>query len=74
MLRKPKLGNDFAGREVAAKALVTRRTKAAGYRATGLRRNTQSATVGLGDINRFDGVTSADIEQPLDRAICRDLL
>ena len=74
MFGKPQLGNDFTRAQVAAKALVTGGAKPATYRATGLRRNTQRATVFFGDKNGFDGVAIANVKQPFDGAIGRYLL
>ena len=69
MLGKPELRNDFARRQVAAKALVAGGAKTAAHGATRLRGNAQRATVGLGDKNGLDCVIATHIEQPLDGAV-----
>ena len=70
----PELGDDLGGRQVAAEALVAGRAEAAVDGAAGLRRDAQRAALRLGDEDGLDGVAVADVEQPLDRAVERDLL
>ena len=71
MLGIPKLGQDFAGAEVARKALMAGGAKAAAHGTTGLRRHAQRATVGFGDEHRFHRVATAHVEEPFDRAVAR---
>ena len=74
MLGVPKLADDLAGRQVAAETLVARRAKAATHRTTRLRGHAQRAAVGFRDEHRLYRIATANIEQPLDRAVGRGLL
>mmetsp|Transcript_21677 Transcript_21677/g.84466 ORF Transcript_21677/g.84466 Transcript_21677/m.84466 type:complete len:526 (+) Transcript_21677:1337-2914(+) len=74
MLGEPQLGHDFGGRQVAAEALVAGRAEAAAHRTAGLAGHAQRAAVVFGDEYGFDRIARADIEQPLDRAVGRDML
>ena len=74
MLRKPQLGHNFCGAEIAAETLVPSRTKPAAHRATSLRRDTQSAPVGFGDKHGLYGITATHIKKPFDRAVHRCML
>ena len=71
VLGKPQLGNDLAGAQVAAEALVPGRAKTAAHGATGLRRNAQSAAVGLRDKDSFNDIARTHVKQPFDGAIGR---
>ena len=74
VLGEPELGDDLAGGEVAAEALVAGRAEAAADGAAGLRRDAQRAAVVLGNEHGLDRVAVADVEQPLDGAVGRLLL
>ena len=71
VLCKPQLGNDLAGTQVTAEALVPRRAKTTAHGATCLRRNTQSAAVGLRDKDSFNDIAGTHIKQPFDGAVSR---
>jgi hypothetical protein len=74
VLGKPQLGQDLAGAQVAAEALVAGGAEAAAHGATGLGGHAQRAAVVLGDEHGLDGVAAAHVEQPLGGAVGRDLL
>ena len=69
VLGKPELRDDFARRQIAAKALVAGGAKAAAHGATRLRRNAQRATVRFGDKNGLYRVARTHVKQPLDGAV-----
>jgi len=68
------LGQDFTGAQVAAETLVTGGAKTASDGASGLGGNAQGAPIVLGNKDRLDGIAIADIKQPLDGAVTRDVL
>ena len=74
------LPDDLAGREVAHEALRAGVAERAGERAADLARHAQRAAVGLRDIDALDfvrplaGVLAGKPQQPLARAVGRDLL
>ena len=69
VLGEPELGDDLAGGQVAAEALVAGGAEAAAHGAAGLRRNAQRAAVVLGNEHGLDRIAVADVEQPLDGAV-----
>ena len=71
MLGIPKLRNDFCGSEIAAEALMPRRTEPAPHGTPRLRRNTQGPAILFGNEDRLDRIAITRIEQPFDRSIRR---
>ena len=69
VLSVPELRHDLGGAQIATESLMPGRAKPATDGATGLGRNTQGAAVGLGNENGLNGVSLADVEQPLRRSI-----
>ena len=65
----PELRDDLADRQIPTESLVPSRAKTAPYCAAGLRRDTQGATVGFGDVNRLNRIACPYIKQPLDGAV-----
>ena len=71
---EPKLGDDLARGQVAAKTLMPRRAKTAAYRAARLTGNAQRIAILLRNENSFNRVAMAHIKQPFDRAVAALLL
>lgn len=72
--REPDLRHDLTSAEVAVETLRSGRTETASHSAAHLRGDAQGPPGTLRNENRFDGVVSTDVEEPLAREVRSDVV